>query len=243
MAFDGSTWDQTVPDNNNLANEIDDFMRHLGLGVEGRMAQEHAWPATQTGTSQGGFHKFVTFQLQTSSPSLIYGASTQVGALFVTSGNGLVFKNSAGTANTFVMFSGTATVGSIIAATSAGFIPIANSTQGTVLVAQNATTAPRFVGLASILVVSSGVAGHGTTIGLPSGVNSNEVQAIMVSANSLNPASTSWDPADGSSMHLKMSVSADVNRVVTCSMTVDSGGSPLVVTGTANFVIIGVVTH
>jgi hypothetical protein len=99
MAFDGTEWIETTPTNNDLANEIDDNMRDIKKGIRSRMALEHNWPTTQTGTNQGGFHAFVTLTTQTSVPSLVYGTDTQASSIFATaSGTGIatVCHNSQG---------------------------------------------------------------------------------------------------------------------------------------------------
>ena len=96
MAFDGSTWDETVPDDTKLAINIDDYNRDLRKGVRGRMAHEHEWPASQSATSEAGKHKFVTLQMQTGAISL---SGTQVGGVYQktigTTGDSLMFINAA----------------------------------------------------------------------------------------------------------------------------------------------------
>lgn len=99
MPFDGSTWNETTPTNGDLANEIDDFMRDMKIGVRSRMAHEHIWSSSQTATGSDGQHRFITLTTQTSAPGLVYGTSTQAGAVYaISSGTGvsLVARNSAG---------------------------------------------------------------------------------------------------------------------------------------------------
>lgn len=101
---DGVTWAESLPDNNTLAHQIDDYDRDLRVGVRARMAREHVWPETQTATRDGGHHAFVTFQQQTAAPTLLTTLS-QVGALYVgssASGYPLLFENSGGTLTTIV---------------------------------------------------------------------------------------------------------------------------------------------
>lgn len=113
MAYNGATWDESNPTNSTLANEIDDVARDIKIGTRSRMAQEHVWPLSQTGTSEAGYHSFITLGTQTGTPSLIYGASTQMGAIYATAGVGMVVSNSAGAVVTLI---GTANLGG-------GFVP------------------------------------------------------------------------------------------------------------------------
>lgn len=251
MAFNGDTWNESKPDNSDLANQIDDYMRDDKIAVRARLAQEHVFPTSQTGTSEGGFHKFITFQGQSAAPSLVYGTSTQLGVLFVSSGSkNLIFADSAGTPFVIaqsglgpVFFAGTGTVGALVIGTSGGSfgqiaLPI---TTNSVLAGNGSTAAPSFKTVTSIIVVSSGQAAHGATIGLPSGVNSNEVQGIMVGI-----ATTPRGYAGAATLgDLTQTCSVDGSRVVTCKIQFyDSGGSVSSTgLGTANFVIIGVITH
>lgn len=249
MALDGTTWNEATPDNNDLANQIDDYMRDIKLGIRARASQEHVWPSSQTGTSEGGFHRYITFQPQTAAPSLVYGLSTQIGALYISSGSKhLIFVDSAGSAYIVAQsgagvsfLGGTGSLGSLIALTTGGTaVQVAPSTTNTVLAGNGSTALPSYKAMSSIIVVSSGQAGHGTTIGLPSGVNSNEVQSVMVSIASLVVTNGSATLGGWSQR-----CEADVNRVVTCTgIGYDvSGNANFTKTGTANFVIIGIVTH
>lgn len=250
MAFDGSAWNESKPDNGDLANQIDDYMRDSKSGVSARMAQEHVWPVSQTGTSEAGFHKFITFSGQTGAPSLVYGTNTQLAAIWCSSGSkNIIFTDSAGT-NTVIyqsgggipVLGGTAGIGTIPYITSGGVLTgITASTLNTVFVSGGTTAAPTYKTLASLLVVSSGQAAHGATVGLPSGVNSNEVQAIMVSIGSA-PRGYAGAASVGD---YTQTCSVDASRVVTCKVQFyDNGGSVSSTgLGTANFVIIGIVTH
>lgn len=90
---DGIVWDETVPTDATLAINIDDHMRHLYKAVRSRMALEHEFPNSQSATSEGGEHKFITFQSQGSMPTI---TGTQTMALYATSGPALVFASSGG---------------------------------------------------------------------------------------------------------------------------------------------------
>ncbi len=95
MAYDGTTWNETIPDNDTVANTVDDHIQDIKKGISGRMAVEHIWPTSQTATGQAGFHKFITFQAQTAAPTMAT-ASSQVGAIWVkSSGLGLWSTDSA----------------------------------------------------------------------------------------------------------------------------------------------------
>lgn len=104
----GDTWNEASPTNNDLANTIDDNMRDIKTGVRGRMAHEHIWPASQTGTNQAGFHNYLTLATQTAAPSLVYGTSTQMASVYASSGIGVTIANSAGAKVTLI---GTANLG------------------------------------------------------------------------------------------------------------------------------------
>lgn len=100
---DGVIWNENVPDNSTLAHQIDDYDRDLRIGVRSRMNREHVWPDSQTGTSEGGHHRYITLQQQTSAPVLSTG---MVGAIYIGSsaaGYPLIFENSAGTATSFIV--------------------------------------------------------------------------------------------------------------------------------------------
>jgi hypothetical protein len=244
MPFDGSVWDPNSPTNNDLANEIDDNMRDMKQGVGGRMALEHTWPAAQSATNQGGFHTIVTFTPQTGAPGLVYGTSTQVGALYMNTDKNLMFEDSAGTSFMLaksaagpVLFAGTGAIGNIPSVTSGGgLVPVVASATNSVLFSVGATLTPTYKALTSVLVISSGQANHAATVGLPSGVNSNEVQAVMVSIGNEGSAVGTSNP-DG----VCSTCSIDGNRVITAVWrAVGAGGSGTCV---ANYVVIGVITH
>ena len=93
---DGTTWDETAPTNATSATQIDDYNRDLRKGISGRLAHEHEFPDSQSATSEGGKHKFMTLQMQTTHPTL---AGTQVGAVYQktdgTGGDHFFFVNAA----------------------------------------------------------------------------------------------------------------------------------------------------
>ena len=150
---DGVVWNEALPDDNVVANQIDDYDRDLRIGVRSRMAVEHIWPASQTGTGQAGMHSFITFQQQTAAPTLVV-ASGQVGALCVGSsaaGYPLVFENSAGDSYTLVNSEGKipvisgGTQGGIVICSSAsptGLVVLVASAPGLALITNTGTGAP-----------------------------------------------------------------------------------------------------
>ena len=105
---DGDTWDETNPTNSTLATLIDDYDRDLRKGVRSRMNREHEWPASQAATSEGGQHRFITLQNQSTKPTL---AGTQTSAVYTktigTTGNALFFQNSAGVETQIINSAGT----------------------------------------------------------------------------------------------------------------------------------------
>ena len=241
----GDTWDESNPTNNTLANEIDDNMRDMKSGVRGRMAHEHSWPSSQTGTVEAGFHTFVTFTPQTGAPSLVYSTNTQGGALYINTDFNLVFENSAGSsivvaysAGGVKFFGGTGTLGAIPYVTSGGgFSTLATpAATNSLLVAQGTTAPPGYVVPKNVFVVTSGQANHAATVALPSGVNSDEVQGIMVSIGNDGSAQGTSNP-DGFST----TCSIDANRVVTAVWDgLGAGGSGTCV---ANYLLVALVTH
>lgn len=248
MPYDGSAWDETTPTNSDLANEIDDIARDIKQGVRARMAQEHVFPSSQAATSAAGFHKFVTFQAQSAAPALVYGTATQVGAVFIdSSSKALMFEDSAGNTYTIAqsgvgplpLFNGTGTIGSIPYATSSGgMVQLVASATNNVLVSNGATVAPSYKALSSFLVITSGQAADGATISLPAPLNSNEVQAIMVSIAANTSAFGTSNP-DG----IATLCSVNASRVVTAKWLGINGSGTTTGTATANYVLIGIVTH
>ena len=104
----GDTWDESNPQQSSLANTLDSYDRDIRIGVRGRMALEHEWPASQSVTSAAGYHKFVTLQNQAVKPTI---SGTQLAALYTkTAGTGfqeLFWENELGgevqlTSRTFI---------------------------------------------------------------------------------------------------------------------------------------------
>lgn len=95
MAYDGSTWNEAIPDNDSVANTVDDHLQDVKKGVRSRMAIEHVWPAAQTGTAQAGQHTFLTLQYQAAKPTI---STAQPGAVYIkSSADALFFERSDGT--------------------------------------------------------------------------------------------------------------------------------------------------
>ncbi len=102
---DGIQWNESLPDNDTVANQIDDYDRDLRVGVRSRLAREHIFPASQTATNQGGHHSFITFQAQTAAPAMV---GTTGGALYVTTeaSPALIFTRSNATDVTIINTAG-----------------------------------------------------------------------------------------------------------------------------------------
>ena len=91
---DGAVWNEAEPTNATVANQIDDYNRDLRVGIRSRMAREHIWPDSQTGTGQAGHHSIVSLQTQTAAPSYDTSAA---GVLYASSGGGLSYNINTGT--------------------------------------------------------------------------------------------------------------------------------------------------
>jgi len=185
MPFDGTTWGEARPDNNDFANEIDDYMRDDKMGVRSRMEHEHVWPSSQSATNQGGFHKFITLSALTSAPVLVYGTSTQLAAIWCSSGSkDIMVTDSAGSSYMLMksavgvtFFSGTGTIGSIPYVTSGGgMVQLAAATSGYVLTAAGANTAPSWAAISGL----AGTWASGAAVGVSSQVTRDSwVTAIL----------------------------------------------------------------
>ena len=90
---DGITWDEAAPTDATLATKIDDYNRDVRKGARLRLANEHEWPSSQTGTDEAGQHKFVTFQQQGSTPTM---GATQKGIIYLDTDGALIFSSSGG---------------------------------------------------------------------------------------------------------------------------------------------------
>ena len=89
---DGVTWDETTPVDGTIGVYIDDYIRHFGVGVRLRMANEHEWPSSQSTEAEAGMHKFMTLQAQVVKPTL---SGSQIGAVYSKSGT-LYYEDPAG---------------------------------------------------------------------------------------------------------------------------------------------------
>ena len=153
MAYDGVTWNEASPDNNNQASTIDDHMRDLRKAVRSRMAQEHVWSSSQTGTNEAGFHTFITMSAQTSTPGLVYGTATQEGAVFIDANNHLTFEDSAGatyiiakSGGGVALGAGTGTLGALVYITSGGSaVLLSPGSSGSILSCNTNTGAPSWI--------------------------------------------------------------------------------------------------
>lgn len=247
MPSSSTEWNESNPSNSDLVNEGDDEIRAVKGATRARMAVEHVWPASQAAVNEAGLHKYITFQGQTAAPTLVVGTNTQLGAIYVSSGSKhLLFEDSAGT--TYVIgqsgqgiplaFGGTGSIGSIPIVTSGGsFAQLVASATNSVCVSIGATLAPTFKVLSTVLVISAGSTANGATIGLPAGVNSNEVQAITVGMNADTSAIGTSCPDGVAGVY-----SVDVNRVVT-SKWISINNSGVSGNAIANYVVFAIVTH
>lgn len=214
---DGDTWDETTPTDSTVAVQIDDYNRDLRKGVRSRMALEHEWPASQSATSEGGEHKFITLQEQGTKPTL---SGTQKGAVYSNTNQELVYENSAGTE--IIVVTGT----SVAAGATA---PTANLA----LKLDSSVRFPAGTGqlMALNMTVGSGSINHGGTVSLISGFASAQ-STVFVSINNIGTPSG----GDGDNIeYLECFVSA--TRVVTCRAYIRSG---TYITGTANYLIMGI---
>lgn len=149
---DGSSWDETNPQQSTLANTLDSYDRDIRIGVRGRMALEHEWPSSQSVTSAAGYHKFITLQNQATKPTL---SGTQIAALYTkTVGAGLqelFYQNELG--NEVQMISRTGILGGpgSIVAISYTFV---NSASGTTAFAITSTTSPNITGGFQVLTIT-----------------------------------------------------------------------------------------
>lgn len=187
---DGSAWDETVPSNSTVANQIDDYNRDLRVGVRSRMALEHVWPSSQTGTDEGGHHTFVTFQPQGAAPTM---AGTTGGGIYVTNAAqpALMFVGSDGTTTTVVSTANNVgvvsggTQGSIVICDSAdtyGAKVLAASAPGMVLHTNTGTGDPTWskVDLADTTEITGTLAIGNGGIGATTLVGANIAEAIQL---------------------------------------------------------------
>jgi hypothetical protein len=84
---DGITWVETAPTDASAAKTIDDYTVQLMKGVRLRMANEHVWPSSQTGTAEAGMHSFVSLQ-STTAPSVLLAGTQKAAIAVMSSGTG-----------------------------------------------------------------------------------------------------------------------------------------------------------
>jgi hypothetical protein len=184
---DGATWNQALPDEDQPASLYADYDRDLRVGVQGRMAREHIWPASQTATSQGGHHNYVTLQLIASAPTI---AGTTGGCIWVKSSDkSLYFINSAGTARTLVHATAGGTLGAIPICSSAspnGMVILVGGSDGLPLIAHSGTAAPAWAKVDHGAGVT-GLSDHDHVIYARGGVNNVK---IYYGSSSVNLSST-----------------------------------------------------
>lgn len=169
---DGATWDESNPTDATLANQIDDYQRDLRKGTRARLAIEHVWPLSQTGTSEAGYHTYITFQNQTGIPTMpVVASSTQSGMLFMSAGN-LFFQNSAAGVATLIasgaglnvanaLYSTTGTLGDLLIGTSGGTLhALAIGSSGQILTASTGGTGVVWASNSALLTVTA----NGSTV-------------------------------------------------------------------------------
>jgi hypothetical protein len=216
MAFDGSEWRENLPTNNDLANEIDDYMRDDKVAVRGRMAHEHQWPSSQTGTNEAGWHNFVSFNVQTAAPSLVYGTTTQKAVVWCkSSGQDVFITDSAGTdymllasgkGVSFVggVYSATGTQGDLIIGTTGGTIKVLNaSADNTILTSHSNTGDPTWEAAATLLATLVGIEDYGTSASSSTTKNLGDLKiafgTVTVASGGTGQAVTNLDFASDSS--------------------------------------------
>jgi len=239
MTSSSTEWNESNPSNSDLVNEGDDEIRAIKGATRARMAIEHIWPASQAAVAEAGLHKYITFQPQTSTPSLIGGTNTQVGAFYMSTDKHMVWVDSAGTnyivmqsAKGLVFFSGTATLGVIPYVTSGGGLAqLTASAAGLVLVTQTNTGAPIWTGVSALMGVSVGSTNHGGTITLPAGFASAQC-SIFVSGRDLRSATGTSCPDGIAPLCLAN------GTVMTCTWT-SVNNNAVTGTGIGNYMVIG----
>lgn len=207
---DGITWDESNPTDSTVAVNIDDYNRDLRKGVRSRLALEHEWPSSQSATSEGGRHKFITFQNQTGIPS---GAitGTQIACLYV--------KTQA------LYFAKTDTTETLISITA----------DGTSLTQSGTSIGLLSVSAGGQVAISSGLVTHGGTVPLISGFSSAQCK-VIVSPYNIAPPNFDWNEKDNIKQY-ELQCWADANRVVTCRVYLNAYGW---YNGTANYLMIGI---
>ena len=163
---DGKTWDETAPTNSTDLRDGDDHQLQIKKGVRIRQEKEHVWPSSQGTAATAGYHKYITFQPQTTNPSSLIAGTTGGAIAFVTYGTGtaMVIADSAGNNirinddagnfnSSLISYSGQAAGDSVYAINATTFGGVALGSAGHFLVV-NGTTGPAFGNTISSLVVS-----------------------------------------------------------------------------------------
>lgn len=88
---DGTAWNETNLDNDTNVSDVDDHILDVRKGVRLRMANEHVWPASQTGSAQAGQHTMISFIGTTAAPSTLISGTQLGGLAVVSSGTGYEF--------------------------------------------------------------------------------------------------------------------------------------------------------
>lgn len=173
MSVESTGWNESIPVAGDLVSEGPDNFRAALTRIRARMAQEHAWPSSQTSSNQAGYHTFITLSGQTASPSLTYATfTTQLAALWASSGSkSVILTDSAGTNYILmqsgagvVLVNGTGSIGALPVVTSGGgTISVTASKAGYVLMSNGATTVPTYNPVGAIAFCQ--VASNGTLTG------------------------------------------------------------------------------
>jgi len=161
---DGIIWQETAPDDDTNISDGDNYQVHDIKAVRMRLAHEHTFPSSQTGTSEAGYHKFMTFQPGTTAASDLISGSTAGAFVCKSSGTGYeaylctIASGTAANDNVQITFVGGLNAGALKVGTQAvGDIIYANSTSGFTRVAIGTTgdliysvdgTAPGYISLA-----------------------------------------------------------------------------------------------
>lgn len=200
---DGAVWDESTPNDGTFVNQGDDHIRDVRKGVRARLALEHVWPTTQTGTADAGYHTYITFSPQTGVPTMpVVASTTQSGMFFMTAGH-LMFQNSAGSVATLIssgkglnvqnaVYSSTGTQGDMLIGSTGGVLKVlAASTDGMVLVTHTNTGDPTWLPVSSVAGVTILDYAGATATGTPQGLNTLKIAfgAITVAGNSTTTVS------------------------------------------------------
>lgn len=154
MSVDPLVWNESDPTNGDFVAEGDDNFRAVKTAVRYGMEKEHAWPSSQTGTAQRGYHTLITLSGQTAAPALTYGSiTTQLAAIWCSSGSKAVMvTDSAGSNYTLLtsgkgvtiisgVYSATGTLGEMVIGSSGGQLAILSpGSSGQILTASTGGT-------------------------------------------------------------------------------------------------------